>query len=125
MENIVIPNPKKLEKTKKLILKQGKNKLHVLADFDRTLTKAFIDGKQIPSIISVLRDEHYLSEEYSEKAKALAEKYHPIEMNPNISLKEKKKKMNEWWTKHFDLLIKSGLNKKHLERVINEGNVQF
>jgi len=125
MENVVISDPAKLEKVKKLILEQGKDKFHVLADFDRTLTKAFVNGKKIPSIISVLRDEDYLSSEYSEKAKALANKYHLIEMNSNISVTEKKAKMHEWWTKHFDLLIRSGLNKKHLKRVINEGNIQF
>jgi len=125
MGHVIIPYPDRLEETKQLILKQGKDKIHVLADFDRTLTKAFVNGKKIPSIISILRDKDYLSEEYSEKAKALANKYHPIEINPSISMQEKKKAMLEWWTQHFDLLIKSGLNKKHLERVINEENIQF
>jgi len=125
MDNVVIPNSEKLEKVKKLILEQGRDKIHVLADFDRTLTKAFVSGKKIPSIISVLRDENYLSEEYSEKAKALADKYHPIELDLNISIEEKKKAMQEWWTQHFDLLIKSGLNKKHIEKVIENGSIQF
>lgn len=125
MENVIISDPARLEKLKKSILEQGKDKFHVLADFDRTLTKAFVNGKKIPSIISVLRDEDYLSPEYSKKAKVLANKYHPIEINPSIPIEEKKKAMHEWWTQHFDLLIKSGLNKKHLERVIEEGKVQF
>ncbi len=125
MENIVISNPVELEKTKKAILEQGKDKIHVLADFDRTLTKVFVNDRKIPSIISVLRDEDYLSPEYSEKAKALANKYHPLEIDPSISIKEKKKAMHDWWTQHFDLLIKSKLNKKHLEKVIENGNIQF
>ena len=50
---------------------------------------------------------------------------HPIEMDSSISLKEKKKEMNSWWMKHFDLLIKSGLNKKHIEAIVNEGVIQF
>jgi len=125
MTSIVITDSEKLEKTKKIILEQGKEKIHVLADFDRTLTKAFVNDRKIPSIISVLRDEDYLSEEYSEKAKALANKYHPIEIDSSISMEEKKKAMQEWWTQHFNLLIKSGLNKKHLEEVIKDGNIQF
>lgn len=125
MEDVVISDVEKLEKTKKLILEQGGEKVHVLADFDRTLTKAFVNDKKIPSIISVLRDEDYLSEEYSEKAKALANKYHPIEIDNCVPMEEKKKAMQEWWTQHFDLLIKSGLNKKHLEKVIENGNIQF
>ena len=44
------------------------DKLHVLSDFDRTLTKHFVDGQKRPSIVSVLRSEGYLWEEYSKKA---------------------------------------------------------
>ena len=125
MDNIVISNSVELEKVKKAILEQGKDKIHVLADFDRTLTKAFVNDKKILSIISLLRDENYLSSEYSEKAKALANKYHPIEIDLSIPFEEKKKAMHDWWTSHFKLLIKSGLNKKHLEKVIENGNIQF
>lgn len=125
MENVIISNAKKLEKTKKLILEQGKEKIHVLADFDRTLTKAFVNDKKILSIISLLRDENYLSPEYSEQAKALADKYHPIEIDSTVSNEKKKKAMKEWWTSHFNLLIKSGLNKKHLEKVIENGNLRL
>jgi len=125
MKDIVISNPERLENIKRTILGQGKERIHVLADFDRTLTKAFVNEKKVLSIISVLRDEDYLSPEYSEKAKALANKYHPIEINPTIPIEEKKKAMQEWWTQHFDLLIKSGLNKEHLKKVIENGNIQF
>lgn len=125
LNNTVIPNPVELEKIKKAISKDGVKGLHVISDFDRTLTKAFVNKKEIPSIISVLRDRNYLTKDYSKKAHVLFEKYHPIEINPNISLKEKKKTMYEWWTKHFDLLIKSGLNKRDLERVVESGIVRF
>ena len=125
MKEIIISNSVNFERLKQKIISGGAKKFHVLADFDRTLTKCFVKGAKIPSIISVLRNENYLSEEYSEKAKNLADYYHPIEVNPSISLKEKKKQMEEWWKKHFELLIKSNLNKKNLERVINEGKVEF
>jgi len=125
MKNFLIVNPKDLEKKKKIFSEQGKDKIHVLTDFDRTLTKAYVKGNYVPSIISILRDHHYISKDYSEKAKALFNKYHPIEMNLKIPTKIKKKKMNEWWTKHFKLLIESGLNKSHLERIVREGNIKF
>jgi len=125
MKNLIIVNPESLKKKKKIFSEQGKDKIHVLTDFDRTLTKAYVKGKYIPSVISILRDKHYISESYSEKAIALFNKYHPIEMDIKIPNKEKKRKMNEWWTKHFKLLIESGLNKKHLERIVKEGNITF
>lgn len=40
-KNVIITNLKKLEKIKQKIAKDGADKLHILADFDRTLTKNF------------------------------------------------------------------------------------
>ncbi len=125
MEEVIISNPKEFEAKKKKFIDGGKENIHVLTDFDRTLTKAEVNGKQIPSVISILRDKDYIDKSYSEKSKALANKYRPIEMNPDVPLNEKKKAMKEWWTKHFDLLIKSGLNKSHLERIVKEEGIEF
>lgn len=124
-ENIIISNLEALENSKKLIAKAGAKNLHILADFDRTLTKAFVDGKNTPSLISVLRDNNFLTPDYAEKANSLYAKYHPIEIDPKIFLEEKKKAMKEWWQAHFDLLIKSKLNKQDLKRVIELGKVQL
>lgn len=125
MKNVIVSNSENFKEIKKKIISEGAKNLHVLADFDRTLTKAFVNGEKVPSAISILRNENYLSEEYSKKAHALADYYHPIEFNLDIPLKEKKKDMQEWWEKHCSLLIESGLNKKHLERVVKENKIQF
>jgi len=124
-ENVIIPNKKNLNLLKNQFHKGGINEIHVLTDFDRTLTTAYANGIKVPSIISRLRDGGYISKDYSKKATALANHYHPIELDQNISLEEKKKKMHEWWIKHFDLLIKSRLNKKHIETIVEEGVIQF
>jgi len=124
-KDFLIPNPSDLEIKIKKISKLGVDKFHVLSDFDRTLTRAFVNGKKIPSVISELRTGHYISGDYSEKSSKLAEKYHSIEINPNIPIDIKKKAMNEWWRKHFNLLIESGLNKKHLSEIVEKGNIIF
>ena len=124
-ENIVITNPEKLKKIKKGIAEGGAEKLHILSDFDRTLTTAFIDGKNVPSLISILRDGNYLTSDYSLKAQALYDKYHQVEINLSVPAAEKKKAMQEWWEIHFNLLIKSRLNKKDIERAVDAGKVKF
>lgn len=113
MDEVIISNQEKLDELKKKISEQGTQNLHILADFDKTLTTS-----KIPSIISILRDKNYLSEEYSEKAKALFNKYHPIEIDNEISIEEKTSKMKEWWKTHFDLMIKSELKKEHIQKVV-------
>jgi 5'-nucleotidase len=125
MKNIVISNEKKLENLKKLISKDGVEKLHVLTDFDRTLTTIFVNGKKVPSLISILRNENYLTPDYSGKAKKLYDKYYPIEVDPNIPMEKKKKEMNKWWTAHFDLLIESGLNKKDIQNIVKSKKVKL
>jgi HAD superfamily hydrolase (TIGR01544 family) len=77
-------------------------------------------------MIAVLRDSSdYLGEDYVKKASLLAGKYRPVEFNPLMDEKEKRKAMEKWWQEHIGLLIKKGLNKEHLERVVNERVVGF
>jgi len=125
LKNVVISNPERLEKIKREISRAGAGGLHVLSDFDRTLTKLFVGGKEIPSLISILRDGNYLTPDYAEKAHALFNKYHPIEINPNIPPEEKKKTMSEWWLAHSELLAKSKLNIKDVEQVVNSGKIEL
>lgn len=124
-KNIIISNSDKFKKTIKAMVKEGFKKIHILSDFDRTLTCAFVNNEKVPSLISVLRDEKYLTPDYSKKAHAFFDKYRPIEINPNILLSEKKKAMRQWWSKHNNLLIKSGLNKKDIKKVIQSNKIVF
>jgi len=119
MEDIIISQ--NIQDTINTFKKQGVDKLHVLADFDQTLTKSFINGKHVPSIISILRDNNYLTPDYPDKAKALYAKYHPIEIDPNVSIKDKKSAMENWWTEHFNLLIKSGLSQEDIRSIVDSG----
>src|SRR3989344_7124306 len=107
--NSIVINQEGLEGLKKSIKEAGSRDLHILADFDRTMTKAFVNGESTPSLISILRDGNYLTPDYAERAQALYRKYHPIEIDPDIPLLDKKKTMEEWWLTHFDLLIESKL----------------
>ena len=97
--------------------KDGFENLIIVIDFDCTLTKGYNkDGSRV-SVISILRNNDFISFDYQEKAKALFVKYHPIEIDPNISFEDKKDAMRKWWTEHFDLLAKSGVDKKLIEEI--------
>lgn len=107
------------------IKKDGPSSLWILADFDKTLTTAFVDGILRPSLLSVLRDGGYLTANYAQEAHSLYDKYHAIEIDGNISYEEKKKAMEEWWARHFELLIKCGLSKTDLEQAVISEKVKF
>lgn len=124
-DEIVISNKERLEEIKKAMKNDGVGKLHVLADFDRTLTTAFVDGKSVPSLISILRDGDYLTPDYAEKAHALANKNHAIEIDPNVPFAEKWAAMDSWWREHSKLLIESGLKKSDIEKAVTSGKVKL
>jgi len=118
--NIIIPNQKELNNRINEIKKDSANSIHILSDFDRTLTKAFFNGEKTPSLISHLRNGKYLTADYAEKAKKLFEKYHPIELSKEISKEEKKKAMKEWWSTHYNLLAECGLDEKTIKQAVKD-----
>jgi len=120
MQNIHIHNKKLLQQKINQIKSEGLNKLHIVSDFDGTLTKHFHNGKKIPSAIALIREGKYLTKDYPQKAFALFDKYHPIETNENLTYKYRYKKMQEWWKAHEKLLIESGINKKIIKDIINK-----
>lgn len=105
-------------------MQDGAKKLHIIADFDGTLTLPFFRGKKIPSLISILRDNDFLSSEYRKKAHELYEKYHGYE-NKKIPLGKLKKLMLQWWSEHYKLLIHYGLSKKDLEKIAAHPTIQL
>lgn len=123
--DIQISDKINFEKIVQNIKKNGAKNLHFLADFDRTLTKSFVDWEERPSLIWAMRQGGYLWEIYTKEAFRLYDEYHPIETNPYIELEEKKKTMSDWWNKHLKLLIDSKLNKKHIDEVINSGILEL
>lgn len=91
----------------------------IIIDFDGTITKKNVMGEVVPSIISTLRSEGHLGHAYSEAAYALEAKYRPMEIDEDLSFAEKFTAMNEWWEKHLDLLLSSGLHIDHLKLAAN------
>ncbi len=119
------PKKKKIDQIVQQMAKDGVEKLHILADFDSTLTRSFVNGIPTPSIGTALRKGNFLTSDYTAKANALYDHYSKIERDPSVPKEEKKKIMNEWWRKSFKLLKDSGLSKKNIERATTSGEVQY
>lgn len=96
------------------------NRVHVVADFDKTLTKAFYDGRKHHSSIALVRDGHYLSPEYVQKSHALFDRYHPIEVDPSRSIESKTVAMQQWWGEHWELMVKSGMSRSVIDDIVGK-----
>jgi|AntRauTorckE6833_2_1112554.scaffolds.fasta_scaffold00189_3 5'-nucleotidase len=125
MEKIYYHNKKSLENKIKTIKNQGLDKLHVVSDFDRTITRATKNGEKIPSGIALIRQGGYLSADYPERAFALFDKYHPIEINENLDYEYRYKMMTKWWEEHEKLLIESKMHKGVIDDIIEKNPKLF
>jgi phosphoserine phosphatase len=115
-----------LESTLKEFREDGPGKLHLLFDYDGTITHEWDEnGKPRPSLIGTLREGNYLSEEYSLAAKALADHYKTIEHDHSVEAAVKREKMQEWWKKHYELLIKYRLNRSDIHLAMQNSNVRI
>ncbi|KAL7588225.1 hypothetical protein Lser_V15G36522 [Lactuca serriola] len=103
---VVINDPKLLHQKKTAIRLAGPSKFQVIADFDNTLTKFWVDGFKGHSSHALLQQEN---PEYNAKRDELFNYYHPLEFDPEIPIDEKTKLMEEWWGKTHSLLIEGGL----------------
>lgn len=124
-QRIIIQNSENFFRLKNEIRREGPENFHIVSDFDKTLTKESVNGDRVQSLISVLRDEKYLSPDYPEKAHTLFNHYHPLEIDSKIPLAERKRAMHEWWTKHIELLIECGLNRKDVIRAVESSRIRF
>lgn len=125
MSNILISNQQEFETKFQRIIAWWPQHFHVIADFDRTLTKAFVEGKENTSLVSVIQEEGYLWPDFTEQSRKNFDKYHPIEIDPTISLEEKKKAMTERWTVQFELIIASWITRDIIKKVIENEPIAF
>ena len=124
-KSIIITDENTFNRKKQLLVEGGAENLHLLSDFDRTLTYAHVGGVSIPSIISLLRDNGYLSDEYPKKAHELFDYYHAIEKDLSLDRQVRVEAMNTWWRKHFVLLIESGLTKDDIYSAIDLDKIKL
>lgn len=125
IDNVHVANPEALNRKIKKFKQSGVDSFHVVADFDKTLTKAFVNGKNVLSSYALIRDGKYLTPDYSKRAHALFDKYHHFEIDPDLSLEEKKKKMILWWREHYELMVECGMSKSVIKDIISKRQLQL
>lgn len=132
MNNIHIKNQETLREKIRKIKQDKTSKLHVVSDYDRTLTKCFYDGRKIPSTIALIREGKYLTKDYPKKAFELFDKYNPIELDDSLEYEYRYKMMEKWWREHEKLLVKSGMHQdiikditKKYPKMLREGATEF
>lgn len=93
----------------------GDSSIHVVTDFDRTLTIG-----ESESSWGILSTGDFVSPEYIEDRNRLYKKYRPIEIDETMDWEKKNKYMIEWWNKHISLFIKYKLKEEVIKNAIKD-----
>jgi len=112
------------EKVAKIIA-DGASALHIISDFDDTITRAYIKGEKTPSSFGQLRNKGFLGEEYVKQSQALYDTYAPIEKDSQLTPEQKSPKMIEWWNLHKDLMVEKGVTKEVFEKIADAGHLHL
>ncbi|KAM6584152.1 hypothetical protein CsatB_011154 [Cannabis sativa] len=119
---VVVADPDKLSNKISAIRAAGSAKLQVIADFDATLTKYWVNGLRGTSSHGLLRQ---VNPEYDMKRRELYYHYHPLEFSPTIPIEEKTKLMEEWWGKTHALLIEGGVTCDGIKQSVADSTIAF
>jgi HAD superfamily hydrolase (TIGR01544 family) len=124
-DNIVINNPKEVEGIISKMKEQGHQALHIVTDFDRTLTRAIINGKKSSTSYDGIREGNYFGEEFNKKDVEMYNKYYPMEISTTLSHEEKFQAMNEWWDVHFNLTVNYGITREIIKDIAKRKSMKL
>ncbi|XP_065887230.1 cytosolic 5'-nucleotidase 3-like [Dysidea avara] len=98
--------------------RDGPQKFQVVADFDMTLTKYYVNGGRGCTCHAIAEDAGELPPSFTTEAHAIRDTYYPIEISPNYTHDEKVQYMIEWWSKAHDLLIKYDMREHLIPKMV-------
>ncbi len=102
------------------LVQGGRERLHVISDFDMTLTKwGDAQGKRSVSSHGILtRATSHTTPEFKARTSAYYDRYYPMEVSTALSPADKVKAMEEWWSLAHDELLKLKLTRAHIRDMV-------
>lgn len=123
--NLIISNNKNFSKKINQLKKAGLDSLHVVADFDRTLTSKRTDKKASYTSFSIIRETGHLSKKATSRLKANFRKYSPMENDLTLSNEARIKFMTEWWSRSFDVYIEEAIKRELIQRIVEQNDLNL
>ncbi|EDO40245.1 predicted protein [Nematostella vectensis] len=102
------------------IYEAGIDKIQILTDFDKTLTKFIVDGTPGNTIQEALEKSGHIPESFRAKFADLKDHYLPI-LSGDMSSNEKESVILEWCSKVNDLIVELNLKKDDLPAIVRDG----
>lgn len=122
--NLQPSHPEAWRRKVETLVAAGPDGLHVVSDWDRTLTGA-ADGVGDPSTYALLVHGNFLGPEYNRQSRALFNTYRRIETAPRIPAPEKARQMQLWWSKQYDLLVAHRFSRAAIDALVETGALRL
>ncbi|KAI8914243.1 pyrimidine 5'-nucleotidase [Gorgonomyces haynaldii] len=120
-----IKDKEQVSKKLQELFHQSSQKLHIISDFDMTLTKYWVNGVRSPSSHGILHRSLLFPEWAKNEQDALYDKYYPMEIDGQLEHDLKFKAMEEWWTKAHDVIMRARLSKETIRKMVDEVPLTF
>ena len=98
----------------------GARDAHLILDFDKTLTHP--DGE---TSWSILRKHPDLSAGFHAATAALFARFHPVEVDPKLSVAERRAAMDEWWNEAHGLLLAERVRRESFAELVEAVEIQY
>ena len=108
------------ENTKERIRDWKDDSIHILTDFDKTITLGHSDSSW-----GILTKSNLMPESYAEDRQKLLNYYRPIEIDESLDYETRDKTMVEWWHKHMDLFVQYRLPESIVLEAAKSTNVMI
>ncbi|ORX60083.1 cytosolic 5'-nucleotidase 3-like protein [Piromyces finnis] len=123
--NVEIKDFENVEKKILKIVLEGKNNVHIVSDFDMTITKYWHNGRKSPSSHDIITKSSTVSDEYHKKCEALKAKYYPIEISPDLTDDEKYPYIVDWYKNANQAILDEKIHKDDITTMCRENSVVF
>ncbi|XP_014257103.1 7-methylguanosine phosphate-specific 5'-nucleotidase-like isoform X2 [Cimex lectularius] len=105
------------------IINGGVEKLQIITDFDRTLSKHHHNGVLSMTSNNIYKLIPTLPREFITGTEQLYTKYRAIEENPQMSLEDKLPFMEDWWRLSFQLFIGLPFNQGDINQAVRDSKI--
>ncbi|KAI9207177.1 pyrimidine 5'-nucleotidase [Polychytrium aggregatum] len=105
------------------VVRDGSTKLHVISDFDMTLTCYWVNGQRNKSSHSIISRSPLIPESFRKRSEMLYNKYYPIEMSPTVPMAEKVPAMIEWWTAAHEDVVQLKLARADIAVMVKDAEI--
>ncbi|MFA7310153.1 MAG: haloacid dehalogenase-like hydrolase [Candidatus Paceibacterota bacterium] len=118
-DGVVIADPDLFEGKVERLRELGMGSLHIVADFDRTLTSSTRADGGVNTSLSTLW--LFMPEEYGRRAKELFDTYRPIEVDLHMDAATKTKHMETWVRAWQQNCIELGFSRDVVKKIAQSG----